>query len=196
MRVPCVPLWQPCLRFKPFICWRHFVTPHIAHTHTHTLACWQKTCLSLSGFAFSAPHLFYVFIALFACVLFSARYLLCTHKQKLTHTYTQKVVCSESLFDISLNPAPASFFQAPPSLFITLRDWQLLALDLSSSHRSRQTKHGHFGSSLNAPREWLISKLTFMCDLSGSFPTSFPATPQGSKWDYITKFTLHPNWYK
>lgn len=125
----CVPLWQPCLRFKPFICWRHFVAPHAAHsnTHTHTrkhtlahthtyaytFACWQKT--SLSGFAFSAPHLFYVFIALFACVLFSARYLLCTHKQRDTHTHWESRVLWVPFWHIP-EPCFCPCFLLPPHL--------------------------------------------------------------------------------
>lgn len=137
------------------------------HTHTHTPtyapAHTQAKDIALSGFAFSAPHLFYVFIALFACVLFSARYLLCTH----TRTHTHRVACFGSLFDISLlSPLPAPCQHLLRFLLHSETDsfWHWIC----PRHKLNTAK---FRTSLNAPREWLISMLTFMCDLSRAGPS-------------------------
>lgn len=84
-------------------------TPQHTPTHTHA----EAVC----GFAFCAPHLFYVFIAIFACVLFSCS-LFVVHTHAPTHTDTETPL--------------VPFLWHPSYFYYTLQNWQFFwQVDLS-----------------------------------------------------------------
>lgn len=186
--LPClclVPLWQPRSSFKPFICWRHFVVPHFSHTHTqlHPHTRWQKTsALSLSHWIciFRASSILRIHRLI--CMRFILGSLFVVHSHTHSRTHTPHTHTKSRLLWVPFWHIPTF-----PSLFITLRNWQL-----SGTGFVLVTK-------LNTAKFWYISK----CSSSRVtyFNVDIYVRPLKSKsrggWGTGRGSTsvLHANWY-